>query len=100
MNTPVAFWKFNPKTAVTQEQAADYACKIAEGEIVPVNGECSRYHRSGGWEFDIGRKPYLIEAADGQIYRRWGRNVGEIRRALGLKRTERVIADPFAKGAE
>lgn len=30
MNKPVAFWKFNPKTAVTQEQAIDYACKIAD----------------------------------------------------------------------
>ena len=100
MNKPVAFWKFNPKTAVTQEQAADYACKIAKGEIVPVNGEGARYHLRGGWAFDIGRKPYLIEAADGQIYRRWGRNVGELRRALCLKRTERVIADPFAKGGK
>ena len=33
MNEPIAFWKFNPKTAVTREQAADYACKIAKGEI-------------------------------------------------------------------
>jgi hypothetical protein len=92
MNKPVAFWKFNPKTAVTQEQAADYANSIAEGVIVPVNGECSRYHLSGGWAFDIGRKPYLIEAADGGIYRRWARNKSELRRALGLKRTERLIA--------
>ena len=95
MTEPIHFWKFNKQSTVPQEWAADYANKIATGEHTPVNGDCGRWHLSGGWAFDIGRKPYLIEAADGSIYRRWARAVGELRKALYVKRSERVVADPF-----
>ena len=95
MPDPIRFWKFNPNTRCTQERAANYANKIATGEISPVNDDCGRWHHQAGWAFDIGRKPYLIEAADGSIYRRWARSVGELRKALYLKRSEQVIADPF-----
>lgn len=91
----IPHWKFNKQSDVPQEWADEYARKIATGERIPVNGDCGRWHLNRGWAFDIGRKPYLIEAADGNIYRRWAMSVGELRRALYLKRSERVIPDPF-----
>jgi hypothetical protein len=95
MPDPIHFWKFNKQCAVSLAWAEDYARKITTGEISPVNVDGARWHLNRGWAFDIGRKPYLIEAADGSIYRRWARSVGELRKALYLKRSERVIADPF-----
>ena len=88
----IDFWKFNPDTGYSEEQAAKKA-KDLEHHAPRCTGS-DRYFKFMGWAFDIGRKPYLIEA-DGYIERVWGRSVDDVRFGLSLSRKVPVVADPF-----
>lgn len=93
----VTFWKFvsHPITT-THADAEALAKRIEAGEFVPHNshGEC--YYKLGGWCYDIGRKPYLIEYSHGHIQRAWALSIAELRAACHLSRHDRVVPDPFA----
>lgn len=94
MGKVLSYWKFNPGSETSPDQAANKA-KDLEHHMPRANWG-DRYFRWMGWEFNIGRKPYLIET-DGCIQRVWGRSVDDVRIGLSLSRKVKVVADPFAK---
>jgi len=69
--------------------------KIQSGEFKPLNNDGERFYKSAGYEFDIGRLPFLIDD-HGAIYRAYALSGKELRDALGLSRSARCIPDPFA----
>lgn len=90
----LSYRKFNLDSAVSPEQAAK---KAKDLEHHMPRATCDgRFFKWMGWEFDIGRKSYLIES-DGRIQRVWGRSVDDVRIGLSLSRRVRVVADPFAR---
>jgi hypothetical protein len=92
----VNFWKFvSHEVATSQADAAALAIKIERGEFIPCNQSGERYYRLGGWCYDVGRKPFLVEYFHGGFERKWAKSVKELRIACYLKRVDRVIADPF-----
>lgn len=98
MKKQVTFWKFvSHPVSTTEEQAAALAKRIESGEVVPMLQYGERFFQRGGWCFDIGRKPYLVEYSHGYIQRHWALSVGELRKACCLSRNDRVVADPFYK---
>lgn len=98
----VSFWKFvEHPVQTTYEMAEALAKKIENGEFTPRNEYGERFYKSGGWCFDVGRKPYLIEQNE-SIYRKWASSVKELRESLYLSRSAKVVKDPFysAEGYE
>lgn len=94
----VTFWKFvSHAVATTPEQAAAISRRIESGEVVPINNHGERFYKLGGWCYDIGRKPFLVEYAHGHIQRQWALSVGELRKACYLNRNDKVVPDPFFK---
>ncbi|MBC3871736.1 hypothetical protein [Undibacterium oligocarboniphilum] len=92
----VTFWKFvNHTISTTPEEARALAEKIESGEFVPHNNHGERFYKWMGYCYDIGRVPYLIQYSHGSIERAWGLSVKEIRESLYLKRSDKVIPDPF-----
>ena len=89
-----SYWKFNPDAATSPEQAAKKAADL-EHHIPRANWQFRNF-KWGGWEFDIGRKAYLIET-EGGIQRVWGRSVDDVRIGLSLGRKVPVVADPFSR---
>ena len=87
-----SYWKFNPDAATSPEQAAKKAADLEHH--MPRADWVYRFFKWAGWEFDIGRKPYLIETEAG-IQRVWGRSVDDVRIGLSLGRKTKVVADPF-----
>lgn len=93
-----AFWKFvSHPVSTTSEQAAALARRIETGEFVPPNQYGERYWRSGGWCYDVGRKPFIFKHADGHIGQGWARSIKELREACYLGRAIKVVPDPFYK---
>lgn len=92
----VTCWKFvKHEVSMTLQDAQALASQIEAGTIRPVNSYGERFYKLGGWCFDLGRKPYLIEYTHGQIERKWALSVAELRQACYLKRGDKVIPDPF-----
>lgn len=73
------------------------AAKIESGKFVPMNNYGERFYKSGGWCFDIGRKPFLVEYSHGHIERKWALSVKELRSACYLTCNDKVVPDPFYK---
>lgn len=91
-----SYWKFAHHDNVPSvEFAMSLAKRIEEGEFVPTNNCGERYFKSMGWCFDVGRKPYLIQYAHGEIHRSWAMSVAELRESCGLSRRDKVVQDPF-----
>jgi hypothetical protein len=96
----VTFWKFvSHAISTTHEDAAAIAKKIERRELVPIASIGERYYKLGGYCYDIGRKPYLIQYAHGSIARAWALSVSDLRLGLGLSRKDKVALDPFAMQA-
>jgi len=96
--TECTFWKFvSHPVSMTHADAENLAKKIESGEFVPSNSYGERFYKLGGWCFDIGRKPYLVEGPDGHIGRSWALSVKELRQALYLTKRHQVVRDPFHK---
>ena len=96
MSKSVTFWKFvSHDVDMTHDDAQKLAYRIEKGEFVPKNSHGERYYRTGGWCFDIGRKPYLVEYAHGHIQRHYAMSVAELREACYLKRADKVVPCPF-----
>ena len=89
-----SFWKYIPESAFTHEQAAAKAKDLEHHAPVCTGPE--RYFRYLGWEFDIGRRPFLIEWAGG-IHRVWGRSVDDVRKGFSVPRKAKIADDPFSK---
>lgn len=97
----VSYWKFvKHEVSTTREQAAAFAKNIEDGVVTPHNAHGERYYKLGGWCYDVGRKPYLIEYAHGGFERKWARSVSELRNACYLRRADKVIQDPFFTAEE
>ena len=97
MSIVKSFHRFNPNATLSQTEAAEIARQINSGERgIPDTGG-SKLYLVGGFAFDIGNKPYLIDYGS-SIVRKWARGVGALRRSLHLSAAERVVADPFVKG--
>lgn len=56
-----------------------------------------RYVWKYGWQFDIGRKPYLVEAPDGTISRLWGRSKDDLIIGCKLSKAHKIVDDPFLR---
>ena len=56
-----------------------------------------RYVWKDGWQFDIGRKPYLVEAPDGTITRLWGRSKEDLIIGCKLSKAHKIVDDPFLR---
>jgi hypothetical protein len=96
----VTFWKFvSHNVSTTHEQAEALARRIEAGDFKPANQHGEMLYKSGGWAFDLGRKPYLVQYADGHIQRAWASSVAELRESCYLSRRDKVVADPFYKEA-
>jgi hypothetical protein len=94
----VTFWKFvSHPVSTTEVHAAALAKRIESGEVAPMNQHGERFYKLGGWCYDIGRKPYLVQYAHGHIERHWALSVAELRRACYLSRNDKVVPDPFFK---
>lgn len=97
-NAKVQFWKFvSHPVSTTFELAEAQAKRIEAGDFVPMNQHGERFYKVGGWCFDIGRKPFLVEYSHGHIWRLWAMSVGELRKACYLSRNDKVVPDPFFK---
>lgn len=90
----LSYRKFNLDAATCPDQAAKKARDLEHH--MPRASWDGRFFKWMGWEFDIGRKPYLIES-EGHIQRVWGRSVDDVRIGLSLSRKVKVVADPFAR---
>jgi len=92
----VDFWKFvDHPIKTTAEQAAAIARQIEVGDFVPGNSSGERFYKLGGYCYDLGRKPYLVEYAHGHIQRHWALSRKELRTACHLRRRDKVVSDPF-----
>lgn len=71
---------------------------IAESfERHPPKTRGNRYVWKDGWQFDIGRKPYLVEAPDGTITRLWGRSKEDLIIGCKLSKAHKIVDDPFRR---
>jgi len=95
MSIVKSYWRFNPESSFTKEEAAKLAQKINECSTGIPKTDGQRYWRFMGWSFNLGRKPYLVDDGD-SITRRYGRSVGDVREGCDLSRSARVVEDPFA----
>jgi len=94
----VTFFQFAFHPNVSSRESAQRVADRIEGkEFAPGNNCGERYYKSGGWCYDIGRKPFLIQHAYGGISRGWALSVSELREAFVLKRADKVVPDPFYK---
>lgn len=95
----VTFWKFvSHPVSTTFEQAEALAKRIEALEFVPLCSSAGdRFYKSGGWCYDIGRKPFLVEYSHGHIQRHWAMSISELRKACYLSRSDKVVPDPFFK---
>lgn len=97
----VTFWKFvSHPISTTLEQAEALAKRIEAGDFVPFNQHGERYYKLGGWCYDIGRKPFLVEYSHGDIQRQWAMSIGELRKTCHLNRNCKVVPDPFFKSED
>ncbi len=97
MSIVKSFHRFNPNATMSQAEAAELARQINEYEVRIPDTAGARLYLVGGFAFDIGNKPYLIDYGS-SIVRKWARGIGALRRSLHLSAAERVVADPFVKG--
>lgn len=96
----VTFWKFvSHPVSTTPEQAQALANRIASGEYRAVNQRGERFYRLGGYAYDVGRQPYLIQYHYGSIERVWALSVAELREVCHLTNADKVVKDPFVSKA-
>jgi hypothetical protein len=94
---PVSFYKFvKHEVSTTQDQAKEYASRIASGEVKPKNSQ-SQWYRLGGYAYKLKTKAYIVDTEHLGIIRGYAYSVKELRESLCLSRKDKVALCPFNK---